>query len=168
MTMLTDKLLARPWYREPWPWLLMAGPCAVIVAGFFTLWLAVRSDDGLVADDYYKRGLAINQTLSRTQRADQLALGARVAFDISAARVRVTVTGTGHLPQELRQRLVHPTRAFADQLIELHAGAPGTYDGRLAAPVAGRRVVVIEDLAQSWRLAGETAGDAQTAVLAPR
>jgi uncharacterized protein len=168
MTILTDKLLARPWYREPWPWLLMAGPCAVIVAGFFTLWLAVRSDDGLVADDYYKRGLAINQTLSRTQRAAQLALGARVAFDVPAARVRVTVMGTGELPQDLRLRLVHPTRAFADQLIELHAASPGTYDGRLAAPVAGRRVVMMEDVAQSWRLAGETTGEAQTAVLSPQ
>ena len=54
-----------PWYREPWPWLLMAGPAAVVVAGFATLWLAVSSNDGLVADDYYKQGLAINQTLQR-------------------------------------------------------------------------------------------------------
>ena len=56
---------ATPWYREPWPWLLMAGPVTVIIAGGFTAWLAVTSSDGLVADDYYKQGLAINQTLER-------------------------------------------------------------------------------------------------------
>ena len=105
MTTLTDNLLAKPWYREPWPWLLMAGPCVVIVAGFFTLWLAITSDDGLVADDYYKRGLAINQTLSRALRAEQLALGARVVLGADGARARVTLTGTGVLPEYLRLRL---------------------------------------------------------------
>jgi len=61
-----------PWYREPWPWLLMAGPAVVVVAGFVTLWLAFNSDDGLVADDYDKRGQAIHQTLSRDRAAAAL------------------------------------------------------------------------------------------------
>jgi hypothetical protein len=168
MTALTDRLPVRPWYREPWPWLLMAGPCAVVVAGFYTLWLAVKSDDGLVADDYYKRGLAINQTLSRTTRAGQLALGARVEFDAAAARVRVTLSGAGILPEALRLTLVHPTRAVADQAIELRAQTPGEYAGALIAATAGRRVVVLEDSARTWQLAGEAVVDARVVVLAPR
>src|SRR6185436_18003530 len=104
MTTLSDNLLAKPWYREPWPWLLMAGPAIVIVAGFYTLWLAIQSDDGLVADDYYKRGLAINQTLSRAIRARQLALAARAELGAGSAEVRVTLTGTGELPATLRLR----------------------------------------------------------------
>ena len=168
MTALTDNLLSKPWYREPWPWLLMAGPCVVIVAGFFTLWLAIRSDDGLVADDYYKRGLAINQTLSRALRAEQLALGARAILSAGTARARVTLTGSGALPDKLRLRLVHPTRAVADELIELHAVTPGVYEGILAAAVAGRRVVMLEDVARTWRLAGEATGSAQAVVLTPQ
>ena len=31
---------AKPWYREPWPWIMMAGPAAVVVAGAVTMWLA--------------------------------------------------------------------------------------------------------------------------------
>ena len=54
---------ADPWYRHPWPWLLMAGPAIVVVAGFLTLGFAIQSFDGLVADDYYKEGKAINMTL---------------------------------------------------------------------------------------------------------
>ena len=54
----------RPWYREPWPWILMAPPAAAVIAGAATVWIAVGSADGLVADDYYKRGLAINQVLA--------------------------------------------------------------------------------------------------------
>lgn len=169
MAMWNEGRVARPWHREPWPWLLMAGPCTAIVAGMFTLWLAVRSDDGLVADDYYKRGLAINQTLARALRAEQLALGARVEIDAAAARARVTVTGRGTLPATLTLRLAHPTRALADELIELRAVAPGAYAGILAAPTDGRRVVLLEDPARTWRLAGEMAKTAQsTVVLTPR
>lgn len=54
------KLAPTPWYREPWPWLIMAGPAAVIVAGVYTTILAFSSTDGLAADDYYKQGLMIN------------------------------------------------------------------------------------------------------------
>ena len=165
MTALTDNLPAKPWYREPWPWLLMAGPCIVVVAGFYTLWLAIVSDDGLVADDYYKRGLAINQTLSRALRAEQLALGARAELRDGAARARVTLTGTGILPDVLRLRLVHPARAVADELIELHAVTPGVYAGNLTAAVAGRRVMMLEDLARTWRLAGEANGGVEAAVV---
>ena len=45
--MSADEIPAQPWYRERWPWILMAGPATVVVAGLFTAWLAVRSDDGL-------------------------------------------------------------------------------------------------------------------------
>ena len=168
MTTLSDKLLAKPWYREPWPWLLMSGPFIVVIAGFYTLWLAIKSDDGLVADDYYKRGLAINQTLSRATRAEQLALSARAELGADTQNVRVTVAGSGTLPPTLRLRLVHPTQAVADQALELHAVGGGIYEGRLAAAIAGRRVVMLEDMARTWRLAGEAARGAQAVTLTPQ
>jgi len=71
-TTLTAKNKTNPWYREPWPWLLMAGPFIVIVAGIVTAWLAVSTSDGLVTDDYYKEGLAVAETLARSQRAEAL------------------------------------------------------------------------------------------------
>ena len=42
--MSPNRVHAPPWYREPWPWILMAGPAAVVIAGLFTAWLAWRSD----------------------------------------------------------------------------------------------------------------------------
>ena len=33
-----------PWYREPWPWFLIAGPAIVVVASLSTAVIAVRSD----------------------------------------------------------------------------------------------------------------------------
>lgn len=166
MTSLDDNLLAKPWYREPWPWLLMSGPLVVVIAGFYTLWLAVKSDDGLVADDYYKRGLAINQTLSRATRAEQLMLGGRAELGVDS--VRLTLTGAGMLPETLRLRLVHPTRAVDDQVLELRATRPGVYAGTLPAAIAGRRVVMLEDMAKTWRLAGEARDSAKFIVLTPQ
>ena len=95
---------ARPWYREPWPWLLMAGPAIVVVAALVTAYLAVSSDDGVVADDYYKRGLVINRVLEREQRAAALGLGAVVAIGDDGARARRRCAGTGTRRRRSRSR----------------------------------------------------------------
>jgi len=70
--MAIAKFDARPWYREPWPWIIIAGPASAVVAGVALLWLAIDSNDGLVVDDYYKEGLAINQVIRRDQAAFDL------------------------------------------------------------------------------------------------
>src|SRR3954471_14148442 len=167
MSALTDTLLSKSWYREPWPWLLMSGPALVIVAGFYTLWLAVRSDDGLVADDYYKRGLAINQTLSRNQRATDMALSARVDLGAGSTKIGVTLKGHSATPPALRLTLVHPTRAMSDRVIELHPVAPGVYEGAQPADASGRRVLMLEDFERTWRLDGEATAGARSITLSP-
>src|SRR4051812_6696391 len=69
-----------PWYREPWPWLLMAGPAAVLVAGGFTIWIAFSTSDGLVVQDYYKQGLAVNKVLAREENAKRLGMTAGITL----------------------------------------------------------------------------------------
>lgn len=54
-----------PWWQYPLVWMVIAGPAAVVVAGFVTLWLAIRTPDPVVTGDYYRRGIEINQTLAR-------------------------------------------------------------------------------------------------------
>lgn len=45
-----------PWYRQFWPWFIIALPASAVVAGFITLWLAITNPDGLVvSDDQYQR-----------------------------------------------------------------------------------------------------------------
>lgn len=55
---------AKPWWQYGHVWLIIAGPLAVIVAGFVTLAIAIKSPDPVLAEDYYKRGLDINKTLA--------------------------------------------------------------------------------------------------------
>jgi len=139
-----------PWYREPWPWLLMAGPVTVVIAGLFTAWLAVIHEDGLVADDYYKQGLAINKVIRRESEAATLDLHARILFGDN--RVRVLLRGAA--PQELGLQLVHPTRAGLDRVTRLAARGDGWYEGPIDTRGA-RWHVVLEDAAGTWRLGGD-------------
>jgi len=41
----------RPWYREPWPWVLIAIPLLAVIAGTVTFWLAVAHPDYLVVGE---------------------------------------------------------------------------------------------------------------------
>ena len=140
---------ARPWHREPWPWMLMAGPAAVMVAGTITAALAVLGADGLVADDYYKQGVAINRTLARENRARVLALRGTLAF--GDARVQATLEADGRLPDRIALRLAHATRASADRTAVLARDASGQYSAPLAGVPPGRWIVIVETA--DWRVA---------------
>jgi uncharacterized protein len=147
----------RPWYREPWPWLLALGPLAVVIGGAVTFWLAAASNDGLVATDYYRRGLAINKTLARQQTAVRMQYSAQLSFGEDGRSVRVKMSGSGQLPSSLQLRLAHPTRAGLDEVIVLRAVQAGEFAASLGVPIAGRRLLVLEDAAQTWQLTGEAA-----------
>lgn len=51
MTVGDLDLAGRPWYREPWPWIIIGLLGSVILASLATLWIAVANPDGLVIDD---------------------------------------------------------------------------------------------------------------------
>ena len=142
----------RPWYTEPWPWLLMAGPLAVIIAGGVTLWLAIRSDDGLVADDYYKQGLAINKTFQQDQLAATHHYRAEATITAEGNRIQLWLSGDGALPKRLRLRFLHPTMAGRDQVLALYAVDSGRYEGGMKPLPPGRWNVTLEDTDVSWRL----------------
>jgi hypothetical protein len=59
------------WWRFGHVWLVIAGPAAVVVAALFTGWLAVRSADPVVDEDYYRKGVEINKTLATQTSAER-------------------------------------------------------------------------------------------------
>jgi len=145
---------AGPWYREPWPWLLMAGPALVIVAGVLTLYLALTTEDGLVVDDYYRQGLAINAVLARDERARALGINAMLQASPQRDRVQVTLEGARSRSPRLRLRMVHPTRSGQDQAVPLLWQADQVYAAAIRPLTQGSWLVVLEDEASGWRLVG--------------
>jgi uncharacterized protein len=150
MPLAGDKL---PWYRHRWPWILMAGPGLVVVAGIITAWIAVTTSDGLVADDYYKQGLAVNQKLARNDAAAAMRLEARLRIAADRIELRLSSRAEAALPPRVRITLAHPTRGGEDQQLFL-SGEKGVYAGPVSPAGPGRWQVVIEDEAGTWRLAG--------------
>lgn len=61
-TLDEDVKSSGPWWREPWPWILMAGPALAIVGCIITIVLAVQnfSDQG-ITDGGLKRGLVVTK-----------------------------------------------------------------------------------------------------------
>jgi hypothetical protein len=166
-TSVPQRTSPAPWYRQRWPWLLMAGPGIVVVASMITLWLAATTDDAVVADDYYKRGLSINHRLERVDRA--AALGIESVADIAAdGQVRVTLTSSSadidaH-PAVIVLGVAHATRGGLDRSAELVLGPDGSYGGRIKPIGQGRWLVSLET--NAWRLpAVEIAGETRTVKL---
>lgn len=148
-----------PWYKQRWPWILMAGPAVVIVAGIVTAWLAVTSSDGLVSDDYYKEGLAVNQSLQRDHEAASLGLRADLMRAGLNLRLLVVAESVKEFPATLTLKLAHPTIAGRDQTIKLNSEGNGFYAGQLATAIGGRWLVSIEDPSGEWRLQGDWQAD---------
>ena len=142
----------RPWFRQFWPWFLIALPGSVVIAGFTTLYIANKHSDDLVVDDYYKNGLAINQRLGKDQRATDL--GLRATLEITTGEVRLQLDGPVD-NQELRLTLSHPLEADQDFSMVVGRYAAGGYSAALPHPVAPNWHWVLDaGEGSDWRLQG--------------
>jgi uncharacterized protein len=81
-----QQTLAAPWWKYGHVWLVLSGPAIVVVASFITLYLAVSRQDPVIEEDYYKKGVEINETLKgnpaslapATQARNHAATGVKV------------------------------------------------------------------------------------------
>ncbi len=152
----------RPWWTE-WGVLLVAGlPAITILACAVTVTIAFKGRDGVVSEDYYRQGLAINRSLKRDEVAIERGLTATLSLDIERQRIRVQVSqANGQNPpstespegQPLRLELISAVHPERDQRLIL---SPET-DGRWFAEVGGLSTgpwdVVLEGT--DWRLSAQ-------------
>jgi len=138
-----------PWYRDRWPWFLMLGPALVLIAGAYTTWLAYNSDDGLVARDYYKRGLLINKTLQRDHNAAARAISALGAWSADGRSLSIRLSGVDKFAAEPVMRVIFD-HTGAEQTVRLRAIGGGWYEAAWARPADERWRAVLE--ADDWRL----------------
>jgi len=145
-----------PWYKQFWPWFLITFPAIAVVAGIATMILAVNSDDGLVNDNYYKEGLAINQKLGKKQKARELSLEANANWDKLTQTITLRLTGKlSELPPRLTMQLAHPTRANNDQSVTLFLSPDKkSYTGRIDTVKQGNWIIILEPEQQNWRVNG--------------
>jgi len=145
------------WYKQFWPWALIALPSSAVVASLFTAYLAAYQPDALVADDYYKAGLAINQQLAAKHEATQRHVSAQARLDVATAMLLVDLQGElPSPPARLLLRLVHPTLAKEDHTLTLTRNTAGRYTTRWPLPFSShtniRWQALLNDADRHWEL----------------
>lgn len=150
--MNTHANTSKPWFKEPWPWLLAIMPVTAVIAGSITAWLAVSSNDGLVVDDYYKQGKAINQTKERDRLAQSLGIRAQM----QASETNLHIQLEGKLPEppgQLVLKFMLPTRSGDDHDVLLSWDG-SAYRGLLPRLEGARYKVQLTPEFGDWRLTG--------------
>lgn len=144
----------RPWYRIPIVWMMIGLPALAVVAGFITLYLAVSTRDGLVVDDYYEQGKAINRELARDHEAMKSGLGGALVIAPANNAVELDLHAASGFepPQQLRLAFMHTTRDGNDRVLTATRGAAWHYSAPLPEFVPGRYRVQVET--PRWRLVG--------------
>jgi hypothetical protein len=147
---------SKPWYRQFWPWFLIALPGSVVIAGLTTVYIAFNGADTLVNDNYYREGLAINQRLEQDQQASAMNLSAVVKADPESGELFVSLAGSVVVEGKLILQLLHPTDEKRDKKFLLSTISPGHYRADLDTKLNHRYYLrLFPESNPVWRLNGE-------------
>ena len=129
-------------------------PFSAVIMGGVMLTLAVSSDDGLVTDDYYKKGLRINRTLERDALAASYEIAGEILLGAPGESVEVSLAGNAQFqaPEIVHLRLFHTTRSGLDRDLRLRRVAAGRYVASVPHLEPGAWQVQLD--ADGWRLNG--------------
>lgn len=157
-----------PWYRQFWPWFIIALPASAVVAGLYTVWLAVQTNDSLVVQSEVGMDVVTEQHEAAENEALRLGLSAEIGIDIESGAVEVTLFFAGGTPdpRSLSLEFIHPTLAVRDVTITLSRAMSATdgaarWAGHFLTVPDGRHYVVLSS-DDGWRLSGEWFGQELT------
>ena len=137
---------SEPWYRQFWPWFLIALPASVVVAGLTTVYIAFKGADHL----------AINQRLEQDQKALKMGLAADIRLDTESGELFVVIKGAEINASQLFLQLLHPTDEARDRDYVLSLMAPNQYRVDLEVSLNHRYYLrLLPEPDQEWRLNGE-------------
>ena len=156
----------KPWYRQFWPWFIMALPAASVVAGLTTLWISMQTTDSLVvrSDDGVK--IATDRHINAERLATQLDLAALVKIDSTTGAVLAAMQSgdLADVPAAIEFELLHPAFANRDLSITLNKAMPDAAGNPVwvghFVTVPNERFYAVLKSGDDWRLSAEWQGDA--------
>lgn len=138
-----------PWYRQFWPWFILAILGWGVFSATTVLVLAVRNPPQLMTGDYARLGKALVDTHVRADRAEALGLIGNLELIDNAWTLRVTSSDPGAPGQQLLLMAQHPTDAARDRQVLLERDPNGAFTGTAeAVPARGR--IIVSDPEQTW------------------
>jgi hypothetical protein len=155
-----------PWYRQFWPWFIIALPAASVVGGLTTLWISLQTTDSLVLRSEDGVRNASDRHIAAQRFASEAGLAALIDVDRNTGSVSA-VMRSGDLdvvPATLEFELSHPAFADRDQSIMLSKAMPDAegnpvWVGHFASVPAGRFYAILKS-GDTWRLTAEWHGEA--------
>lgn len=145
--------MSKPWYKQFWPWFLIALPLTSVTYSFTALGLFTKNQVSLVAEDYYKKGKGINIDLSRLKIAEELGLKASIHSEGTNLLLSFTKGKLETFPS-LRIVFTHRTLADKDFSQMLTADASGNYRLSLDNSLDGPWFIELESFDKKWMLQG--------------
>ena len=168
-----DREDTKPWYRQFWPWFIIALPASAVVGGLTTVWIAMQTTDSLVVRSDDGMQVVAERRIVAERLAEELNLAAAIDIDLETGAILAAMR-SGDLqtvPAALQLEFSHPAFADRDQRIALsrapadQAGNP-VWSGHFVSVPTGRWYVSLTSN-DEWRLSGEWQGEAQL-TLRPR
>jgi hypothetical protein len=168
-----DREDTKPWYRQFWPWFIIALPASAVVGGLTTVWIAMQTTDSLVVRSDDGMQVVAERRIIAERLAQELNLAAAIDIDLESGAILAAMR-SGDLqtvPAALQLEFSHPAFADRDQRIALsrapsdQAGNP-VWSGHFVNIPTGRWYVSLTS-DDEWRLSGEWQGEAQL-TLRPR
>ena len=140
-----------PWYKQFWPWFLIAIPLSSLIVGSQVIRLATDGTNSMVVDDYYKQGKAINSRLDKIEKAR--ALNISTELSIQSANVALTfLSGAPQSGEALKLEFFHATQEAKDITILLTQDASGIYRSSEEFNIKGNWQLRLTPLDESWKV----------------
>ena len=146
----------KPWYKQPLVWLVIAFPAIAVVGGLSLLTLSIIIDDGVVVDDYYKKGKEINRVLTRDRKAKEIGIRGVSVYATDSKTFSVTLassSGSDFGDQNIQLDLMHATRGGMDVRLPLNSGGNGLYQAILKTSLA-KGPWHVQVSTEDWRIHG--------------
>lgn len=155
----------QPWYRQFWPWFIIALPAASVVGGLTTVWISMQTTDSLVVQSDDGMQIVAERRLNAEQLAAELNLAALIDIDPDSGAILAAMR-SGDLdpaPAALQLEFSHPAFADRDQIIALNRAPPDEagnplWSGHFVDIPDGRWYVTLQSN-DDWRLSGEWQGE---------
>lgn len=145
---------AKPWYKEPWPFILISITGLGVVAGSTLAFIGLTNPPEIVSGDYVQFARGLVDTNVRTGRARELGLSGSMSLSGDHLVLNLNALELDALPERLLVQFQHPAYSERDAVVMLERTEAGQFSGRISEPPHGRAQVIVTDLEQTWWLAG--------------
>ncbi len=154
---MTKSTVINPWYKEPWPWMILGLLGLGIVAGSSVAFIGLTNPPEMVTGEYERLGRGLTDTATRTGQARSLGLFGQVGLEGDKVVLQINAHDVEALPETLLIRFQHPATSGGDSSVVLAREAHGRYIGHLTVTPHDRARIIVTDLAQTWWLSGRRA-----------